>query len=602
MRPLNFEQFFEPHEKACKIAEKWEIWDGARTPWKEAVKELRRYIYATDTRQTTNSKLPWKNSTTVPKLGAIRETLLAQYMKALFPHNNWFAWQPRDLASSSADKSKAVTSFMKVMLDQGKFLSSANQLLLDWLDTGNVFSEPQFKRETKDDGTVVFEGVVARRIDPFDIVFDPTVDRFSDSPTITRSIKTVGDILIELEEDPGLNYDQEVLNKLVGKRREMRSWPQDRLNRFDHLPVSGFGDPSIYANSDLVELLEFRGHWYDVDTGKLSKNQIITVVDRTYILREVSDDSNSLGRIQHSAYRPRPNNLWGMSPLENLVGMQYRLDHVENMKADILDQYNHPRVVIKGQVDDFEDVPGERIYTDADSEVSWQRPDIATLQNENEMRVYMSLMEEIAGAPKDLAGVRTPGNKTLEEVTQLQTNSQALFLNKAMMFEMNFWEPLINSMFDMAVRRMSRHMELAVPNDDFGIAEFITLTPEDLSGNGLIRPMGARRFLTKSQLLRNLVDFSNTPIGNDPAVNVHMSGKRMAEMIEELLEVEQFGLVRPNVRVFEQAETQQLAETAAQQVQANVDTPTELSEDDIEAQLDEIEPEGGEIGTTGIDQ
>jgi len=467
---------------------------------------------------------------------------------------------------------------MKVMLDQGKFLATSQDLLLDWLDTGNVFAEPQFVRETKDDGTVTFEGTIARRISPFDIVFDPTVDRFSDSPTITRSIKTVADILIELEADPGLNY---------------------RLNRFDQLPVAGFGDPTQYAHSDLVELLEFRGHWYDIDTGELRKNQIITVIDRAYILREMTDESNSLGQIVHGSYRPRPDNLWGMSPLENLVGMQYRLDHVENMKADILDQYNHPRVLVTGQVDDFEDVPGERIYADEDGSVQYLRPDIATIQNDNEMRVYMALMEEIAGAPKDLAGVRTPGNKTLEEVTQLQTNSQALFLNKAMMFELNFWEPLLNNLFDMAVRRMSRHMELAVPDDDFGISEFVTLTREDLSGNGLLRPMGARRFLTKSQLLRNLVDFSNTPIGNDPAVNVHMSGKRMAEMVEELLEVEQFGLVRPNVRVFEQAETQQLAETAAQQVQANVDTPTELSDDDIEAQLDEIEPED-ELETTGI--
>jgi len=591
MRPLNFEQFFEPHDKATKIAERWETWDGARNPWKESVKEVRRYIYATDTKTTTNSKLPWKNSTTVPKLGAIRETLLAQYMKALFPHGNWFAWQPRDLASSSAKKSKAVTSFMKVMLDQGKFLASALDLVLDWLDTGNVFADPQFKRVTREDGTVVFEGAVARRISPFDIVFDPTVEKFSDSPTIVRSIKTVGDILIEMDENPGLNYNEDVISRLVGKRREMRSWPMDRLNRFESLPVDGFSDPTIYAHSDLVELLEFRGHWYDTETGTLKKNQIITVVDRMYILREMSFDSNTLGSIVHSSYRPRPDNLWGMSPLENLVGMQYRLDHIENMKADILDQYNHPRVFVTGQVDDFEDTPGERIYGDADSNVQYLRPDIATIQNDNEMRVYMALMEEIAGAPKDLAGVRTPGNKTLEEVTQLQTNSQALFLNKAMMFEMNFWEPLLNNMFDLAVRSMSRNMELAVPNDDFGIEEFVTLTREDLSGNGLIRPMGARRFLTKSQLLRNLVDMSNTPIGQDPEVRVHMSGKRMAQMLEELMEVEQFGLVRPNIRVFEQAETQQIAATAAQNAEASANTPTELSDEDIEGQLEEFEPE-----------
>ena len=46
------------------------------TEWRE----LRNYLFATDTTTTTNSTLPWKNKTTLPKLTQIRDNLHANYM------------------------------------------------------------------------------------------------------------------------------------------------------------------------------------------------------------------------------------------------------------------------------------------------------------------------------------------------------------------------------------------------------------------------------------------------------------------------------------------------------------------------------------------
>jgi len=49
-----------------------------------------------------------------------------------------------------------------------------------------------------------------------------------------------------------------------------------------------------------------------------------------------------------------------MGPLDNLVGMQYRLDHLENMGADIWDFSGYPVQKIKGFVEDYVWQPGKR--------------------------------------------------------------------------------------------------------------------------------------------------------------------------------------------------------------------------------------------------
>jgi hypothetical protein len=88
----------------------------------------------------------------------------------------------------------------------------------------------------------------------------------------------------------------------------------------------------------MIELLEFEGDIYDMDTDQLLLGQKIIVVDRKFI--GVSEPTKSwLGRSnkEHAGWRFRPDNLMAMGPLDNLVGMQYRVDHLENLKADVFD-------------------------------------------------------------------------------------------------------------------------------------------------------------------------------------------------------------------------------------------------------------------------
>ena len=73
---------------AKEVANMWMRWNMARKSWLDATKELRQYLFATDTRHTSNSKLPWKNKTTVPKLTHIRDNLYANYMAASIQDKN----------------------------------------------------------------------------------------------------------------------------------------------------------------------------------------------------------------------------------------------------------------------------------------------------------------------------------------------------------------------------------------------------------------------------------------------------------------------------------------------------------------------------------
>jgi len=325
-KPLSFFDYFEGDREAENISITWENWDALRNPWKVRTRELRDYLFATDTRSTSNAKLPWKNNTTVPQLTFIRDILHAHYMAAIFPNDEWFVWQPRNLESSKKKLSKAITSYMKVKLDQSQFVVEVSNLIYDFIDYGNCFAMADFRREMDADRqNILFEGPIQRRISPYDIVFDPTVDRFEDSPKIVRSIMTLAELMVKMEDDPGLMYDKSVVSRLVGKKQALRGYPRKDIEKMSGLRIDGFGSTYDYLNADTVELLEFRGDWFDVQTGTLHRNQVITVLDRVYILRQVDNPSYMKNNIFHAGWRKRPDNLWAMGPLDNLVGRTLRL-------------------------------------------------------------------------------------------------------------------------------------------------------------------------------------------------------------------------------------------------------------------------------------
>ena len=53
----------------------------------------------------------------------------------------------------------------------------------------------------------------------------------------------------------------------------------------------------------------------------------------------------------------------------------------------------------------------------------------------------------------------------------------------------------------------------------------------------------------------------------------HISAKRLAKMVEEYMGFEQYEFIKDNAAIFEQAETQKLANQAQQSIQADAAVP-----------------------------
>src|SRR3546814_1546562 len=96
--------------------------------------ELRNYIFATDTRTTSNSKLPWKNSTTTPKLCQIRDNLHSNYISSLFPNNNWLRWEAYTKDSATHDKAKTIEGYIENKCRESHFRTEMSKLVYDYIE------------------------------------------------------------------------------------------------------------------------------------------------------------------------------------------------------------------------------------------------------------------------------------------------------------------------------------------------------------------------------------------------------------------------------------------------------------------------------------
>lgn len=544
------------------IADTWVKWDAAKANWMEEKQELRQYLFATDTRKTTNSQLPWKNSTVTPKLTQLRDNLHANYMAALFPSEDWFIWEAEEKTEELAEKRKAITAYMKAKLKASKFQLMVSQLIYDYIDYGNVIVGHEYVADIKvneetGDTTRLYVGPRAFRVSPLDCVFNPLAASFSDTPFIRRIVKSVGDLMDDVETKPFLNYDKGVVQKAMDMRRDYRENPEWLKN--DGLVVDGFGSLDEYISSGMVELLEYWGNIYDPKTGQYHKDMVITVIDRKWILRmEPNKSWTGTKPFFHCGWRLRPDNLWSQGPLDQLVGMQYRIDHLENLKADVFDQIAHPVVKIKGTtVEEFEFGPGEMVFVGDEGDVEFIRPDATALNADMQIRELMDRMEELAGAPKQAMGIRTPGEKTKYEVQVLENAAGRIFQSKVSWFERNILEPLLNSMLEEARRGITLAEEIKVIDPEYGATTFITVTKEDIVGTGKLYPIGARHFAEQAKFVQEMMQTLQIA-QTIPTVAVHLSGKNIAKALEENFGWAKWNVVKDNVAVFEQAETRRI--------------------------------------------
>lgn len=548
---------------ADHIAMRWQNLKQNRSQWEDEKLEIRNYVFATDTRTTTNATLPWKNTTTVPKLCQIRDNLHANYMAALFPREDWLTWVAGDREAAEQGVSKLVRSYMRTKLEDSNFEETVSQLIYDYIDYGNAIADVEYVEETftNEDGEVQVRYVGPRlvRINPLDCVFDISARSFEGTPKITRSIMSLGDLERYADEHPEKANYREVIDKMYAVRQALSSYSMDDIERAVGWRSDGFGTAQVYYASGYVELLEFEGDIYLQETGELKKNRRIVVVDRAYVLEDVAIESWLGGSYkQHVGWRTRQDNILAMGPLDNLVGMQYRIDHLQNIKSDIYDLTAFPPLKVRGVVDDFEWKPMERVYLEDDADVSILQVDVNALNADIEIDWLENKMEEMAGAPRQAMGFRTPGEKTAYEVRTLENNASRVFNAKIKQFERNFLEPLINKMLEIARRNMDGSDVARVTDDTLGIQKFMTITPEILKTRGRLRPVGAQNFADKAMIVQNVTNLFSGPLAQDPVFRSSWSQFKLAKLMESALGLEDYELVSENVGLSEQQRLQQL--------------------------------------------
>jgi hypothetical protein len=570
---LDFEYIINPDNLAVEISNKYSEWSMLRNQKIVEWKQLRNYLYATDTTTTQNSLLPWSNTTTTPKLTQIMDNLHANYFATLFPQQKWMRWEANSRDANTKIKRDVIQAYMENKIRKSDFVNTASDLLFDYIQYGNCFATVDWVSNTvqKETGESIasYVGPKVVRISPYDIVFNPVAASFVETPKIIRSIKTLGELARLAETNFAL---EPIISKMLDVRQRVAS--DTSFEKADGFIADGFSSIQQYYSSNYVEILTFYGDMYDVENKSLMKDRMITVVDRAFVL-ENKENPSWLGHapIFHAGWRQRPDNLYAMGPLDNLVGMQYRIDHLENLKADVFDQIAYPIMKIRGDVEDFDFEPSARIYLGEEGDVSYLVPDGTALQADMQISILENKMEEMAGAPKQAMGIRTAGEKTAFEVQSLQNAASRIFEHKTAHLERVFIEPILNAMLEVSRRNMNTVDTISLFDDKNNVTIFKDIKKEDITANGKIIPVGARHFAERARRVQNLTQLWQVK-SSDPSVGVHLSGKEFAKILaEELGEPTLFG---DNILIQEQLETTQQQQDAEVSNQESLMTDAQL--------------------------
>lgn len=565
---ISLQSFGNHHGIAEHIATSYISWEASRQVWLKRVREVIQYIYATSTRETQNSSNGWSHSTHIPKLTQIHDNLGANYHNALFGGRQVFGFEAATVEDDTVDKRKAIVAYLNTKHEYSGFTEEVLKCLDDWVQTGNCFALVEYVREmTKDPRSgadiVQYEGPKLRRISPYDIVFDATATDFSKTGKIFRQLLSLADFIGKVESTLDETYIIGEVNELKRARQCAAGMRYNEINKDIQRHMDGFATYADYLQSGQIELLEYIGDLYDQSTGELHKDVLITVADRQFVVRyQTRSDLQGMGRIYHAGWRRRPDNLWAQGPLDNLVGMQYLINHLENARADAFDQMLSPDRVHVGNVQIEQDGPVTNYYIDdGNGSVSNLAPDATVLQADFQIQVKEAQMEAYAGAPREALGIRSPGEKTAFEVQQLQTAASRLFQTKAEQFERTFLEPIINGEIEVAVVNLQGGDVARVLDTDEGVAEFMDITVDDLTVRGKLKARGASHFAKRARLAQELQMFNNIITG-DQALAVHFPAKRRAKAWAEALQLDQYDLYVPFGQIDESIEAQQAQQAA----------------------------------------
>lgn len=557
-------------EVAVRIAAMWTRYNDERRAALLLGEEARRFVFATDVNQTSAVALPHKNRTHQPKLTQISDNLQSQYFEASLSMPQFFIYETPD--PKQADKARKVEAWVRTKLEQKKFRETTGRALLaDYVNYGNCFASIDYKVELDDNGKLAYKGIIIERVSPMDIVFNPRAESFSKSPKLQRKLVHVAEIAAWPESFPKADFKQGTIAKALQYRQSayVNDWVEVLKER--GLNMDGFGSYDEYFKSDMAEVLIYRGDIYDPATGKTERNRVVYILDRAHVIRNApSRAPTNFDGIHHAGWRVRNDNLWAQGPLDNLIGLQYRIDHLENLKADVFDLIAHPVIKIKGdEVSEPEGGyrPGATYYCGVEGDVEMVVPNATVLNADNQIATYHRLMETFAGAPPETQGIRTPGEKTAFEVNTLNQNATMMFVDKARNFE-RMLETLLKEAFELMLLNFDGADFVEMFNDITGEMELKELSLQDVNARGTFTAVGARFWSRRNRETVELNNFINGPM-KDPKIRAHVNGFNLASHLNKKLNIEDAKIIEAFAGVKEDVQIQAIAQAEGQRFQEN---------------------------------
>lgn len=553
---------------AVHISEMWDNYNTERSTALHMGEEARQYIFATDIDQTSASILPHKNRTHQPKLTEISDALQSQYFEASLSMPQFFRFE----GDTDEDHQNAlkIEGWVRTKLEQIKFReTTGRQLIADFVNYGNCFCSVDYVVKENTSNEVIYKGPEILRVSPLDLVMNPRAQSFQKSPKVTRELVHVAEIAGLPAKFPRSGFKKNIIDKALLSRHPdyQDDWVEVIKSR--GINMDGFGGFNQYFKAGLAELLIYRGDLFNPTTGKAQRNRIVYVLDKVWIIRnEENRAPQGFDGLHHTGWRIRNDNLWAQGALDNLVGMQYRIDHLENLKADVFDLIAHPNILVKGdQVQEPEEgfAPGAIWHAGIDESVEILQVPPEALRASNEIDVYHRLMEQFAGVPPETRGIRTPGEKTAFEVSKLDQNAAMMFVDKARNFE-RMLELVLREVFELMLIHFDGEDYARIFDDQTGAEQLKILSQSDVNSRGDFKAIGARHWTRRNRESLELLQFMQGPM-QDPKVRAHIDGKQLAKVWEKKLNLEDEGIVAEYAGVKEDVRIQAIAAAEAQSFQ-----------------------------------
>ena len=560
----------------------------ARSKWEAERKELMDFLAATDTRTTTNSKLPFKNSTTLNKIAQLKQNMITSIMEHLIPNTSWVQWVATSEEDDAKEKREVIENYVRNKIEESDAEETIERLVDDYATSGITVAFTRYVNKSQSAvGGIqnnIYTGTEIVRVDPLDFVFDVTASSMKNARKCIRSVFSFGELKKRISQDAEGFINEQQFQQLREDRMQLKASLSDGntgKTKYDSLQKNGFGDRINYIEQNLVEVIHYFGDFYDFETDELLENYEIVVVDRRIVTKKEPID-NWVGKknLHVAVWEHRDDSLAPMSPLSRVVGMQYKLDKLENLKADIYDKFADPTIVEVGDIrfHGQQGAPGARYEVEEGGDVKYLLPPVQTLSFETQIPFIMNLMEELTGAPKESIGQRTPGEKTKFEVQLLDSGQNKLFRNKVKKFERELLTPILEDFLVQGRRNLDASDVVRVLDTELGIETFATIGADDLKGSGRVVAKGATLFAEKANALQNINAILGGGVGT--MLQPHISTKKLAVAVEELADLKQFQIFLPNIGVQEAGETQRLqaktqdAAIASQATEANVTDET----------------------------